>query len=132
MKETQFTYCKKLLLKLLLLTALFCSVFTFSINTGISSTTLQKINTELFSPDIKVISKRVISYKYALRQIGLSAFDTFYTPKWANLTIAHNMLEKVKFYETLKNCYCIELFIRFTPTKTTSQTLDDEVFVLLG
>lgn len=130
MKEVKVTYCKDLLPKLILVIVLFCGVFSFSMYSNTSSLVLQKTTTELFSPEGKAISKRVVSYKQVLRQIEFSVFVSCYFPNCIHVIIAHNLLEKVSFREALKRCYYIESFGHFIYSKTVSHILDDEVFVI--
>lgn len=132
MKENQFTYCKGLLSKLLLIAALICSTFTFSMYAGTSSSVLQKTTIELFSSKNKVTAKRVISYKYALRQIDFNSPAACFIPDYIRQSEVHNSLEKAKFDEALKCWFSSKPLLYFIHTGNVSQTLDDEVFVIRG
>lgn len=132
MKENKFTYCKGLLSKLLLIAALFCSVFTFSMYAGTSSSVLQKTTTELFSPENKVNAKRVISYKYALRQIDFNSPVVFFIPDYICQAEVHNLLDKAKFDEALKCWFSSKPLLCFMHNRNVFRILDDEVFVIRG
>lgn len=130
MKENQFTYCKGLLSKFLLIAALICSVFTFTMYAGTSSSVLQKTTTELFSAKNQVIPKRVISYKYALRRIDLSTPVVCFIPGFICQSEVHDQLCTTKFKEAFKNRFDVKPMPYFISTKTVAQTLDNEVFVM--
>lgn len=130
MKETQFKYCKALLSKLLLLAALFCSVFTFTMYAGTSSSVLQKTTTELFSAENQVTPKRVISYKYALRKIDFNTSAVCFIPDFICHSEVHDQLYTTKFKEVLKNRLDVKSMPYFISIKTVTQTLDDEFFVM--
>lgn len=130
MKKREVIYYKELLSKLLFLTVLFCSVFTFAMYAGTSSSALQKNTTELFSAENQVILKRVISYKYALRKIDFSTPVVCFSPGFICQSEVHNQLCTTKFKESFKNRFDVKPMPYFISTKTVAQTLDDEVFVM--
>lgn len=130
MKEREVTYYKELLSKMLFLTVLFCSVFTFTMYTGTSSSVLQKTTTEFFSAENQVIPKRVISYKYALRKINFSTPVVCFIPGFICQSEVYDQLCTTKFKEAFKNRFDVKPMSYFISTKTVAQTLDDEVFVM--
>jgi hypothetical protein len=97
-----------------------------------SSSVLQKTTTELFSPENKVTAKRVISYKYALRQIDFNSPVVCFIPDYICESEVHNLLDKAKFDEALKCWFSSKPLLYFIHTGNVSRILDDEVFVIGG
>lgn len=132
MRKEKVTYCKDLLSKLLFLTVLFCSVFTFTMYAGTSSLVLQKTTTELFSAENQVTPKRIISYKYALRKIDSNGPVVCFIPDYICQSEVHNLLDKAKFDAALKCWVSSKPMLCFMHNRNIFQILDDEVFCNVG
>lgn len=129
MKEVRVIYCKGILLKLMLVVALFFSIFTFTIYAITSSLVPQKTSTELFSAHNQVTPKRAISYKYALRKIDLNTPIVCFIPDFISQSEVHSQVYKIKFKEALKHRFDFKPLPYIISIKTVTQTLNDEVFV---